>query len=65
MTALKDRVSTNQDSTATTQRVLVVDDENSISELIATSLKFVGFDVRTAANGAQALQIASWWQLIH
>ncbi len=58
MTALKDRVSTNQDSTATTQRVLVVDDENSISELIATSLKFVGFDVRTAANGAQALQIA-------
>jgi two-component system OmpR family response regulator len=58
MTALKDRVSTDQDSTATTQRVLVVDDENSISELIATSLKFVGFDVRTAATGAQALQIA-------
>jgi two-component system OmpR family response regulator len=58
MTAVKDRVSNNQDTTATTQRVLVVDDENSISELIATSLKFVGFDVRTAANGAQALQIA-------
>ena len=58
MTALKDRVSNNQESTATTQRVLVVDDENSISELIATSLKFVGFDVRTAATGAQALQIA-------
>ena len=58
MTAVKERVSTNQDTTATTQRVLVVDDENSISELIATSLKFVGFDVRTAATGAQALQIA-------
>jgi len=58
MTALKERVSTNQDTAATTQRVLVVDDENSISELIATSLKFVGFDVRTAATGAQALQIA-------
>jgi len=58
MTAVKDRVSNNQDTTASTQRVLVVDDENSISELIATSLKFVGFDVRTAANGAQALQIA-------
>ena len=40
------------------QRILVVDDESSISELIATSLKFVGFDVRTAATGAQALQIA-------
>jgi len=58
MTALKDRVSSNQESTVNTQRVLVVDDENSISELIATSLKFVGFDVRTAATGAQALQIA-------
>jgi two-component system OmpR family response regulator len=58
MTAVKERVSTNQDTAATTQRVLVVDDENSISELIATSLKFVGFDVRTAATGAQALQIA-------
>jgi two-component system OmpR family response regulator len=58
MTAVKDRVSNAQDTTASTQRILVVDDENSISELIATSLKFVGFDVRTAATGAQALQIA-------
>jgi len=40
------------------QRVLVVDDEASISDLIATSLKFVGFDVRTAATGSQALSIA-------
>ena len=40
------------------QRILVVDDESSISDLISTSLRFVGFDVRTAANGAQALQIA-------
>jgi len=62
MTALKERVE-SQVSTAdainqNTQRILVVDDENSISELIATSLKFVGFDVRTASSGAQALQIA-------
>jgi two-component system OmpR family response regulator len=40
------------------QRILVVDDELSISDLIATSLKFVGFDVRTAATGSQALTIA-------
>jgi two-component system OmpR family response regulator len=40
------------------QRILVVDDETSISDLIATSLKFVGFDVRTAATGSQALTIA-------
>ena len=62
MTALKERVekaSSNADGlNHNTQRILVVDDENSISELIATSLKFVGFDVRTAASGAQALQIA-------
>ena len=62
MTALKERVekaSSNADGlNQNTQRILVVDDENSISELIATSLKFVGFDVRTAASGAQALQIA-------
>ena len=58
MTTLKERVSSNQEVNQSTQRILVVDDENSISELIATSLKFVGFDVRTAASGAQALQIA-------
>jgi two-component system OmpR family response regulator len=58
MTALKERVSNTDQQDQATQRILVVDDENSISELIATSLKFVGFDVRTAASGAQALQIA-------
>ena len=41
-----------------TQRILVVDDESSISELIATSLKFVGFEVRTAATGSEALRVA-------
>jgi two-component system OmpR family response regulator len=58
MSALKERVSNTDQQDQATQRILVVDDENSISELIATSLKFVGFDVRTASSGAQALQIA-------
>jgi len=62
MTVLKERVesqiSNSDQLSQNTQRILVVDDENSISELIATSLKFVGFDVRTASSGAQALQIA-------
>lgn len=40
------------------QRILVVDDESSISDLISTSLHFVGFDVRTASNGSQALLVA-------
>ena len=42
----------------TGQRILVVDDEPSISDLISTSLRFVGFEVRTAATGSQALAVA-------
>jgi two-component system OmpR family response regulator len=58
-TATLDRESTMApESDLVTQRVLVVDDEKSISELITTSLRFVGFDVRTAATGAEALQVA-------
>jgi len=59
--ALKERVpAVNNENSgeSETQRILVVDDESSISELIATSLRFVGFDVRTAATGSQALSIA-------
>ena len=43
---------------STGQRILVVDDETSISDLISTSLRFVGFEVRTAATGSQALAAA-------
>ena len=53
----KEPAMTNENEVAT-QRVLVVDDEKSISELITTSLRFVGFDVRTAATGAEALRVA-------
>ena len=42
----------------TNYRILVVDDESSISDLISTSLRFVGFDVRTAATGSEALTVA-------
>ena len=47
-----------KDEEVKVQRVLVVDDEKSISELITTSLRFVGFEVRTAATGAEALRVA-------
>jgi two-component system OmpR family response regulator len=43
---------------STGQRILVVDDEASISDLISTSLRFVGFEVRTAATGSEALSVA-------
>ena len=43
MTTLKEKPQMADAGEVTTQRILVVDDENSISELIATSLRFVGF----------------------
>jgi two-component system OmpR family response regulator len=39
----------------TAHRVLVVDDEPNIAELVATALRYEGFDVRTAGDGAGAL----------
>ena len=39
-------------------RLLVVDDEPNIVELLSASLRYSGFDVATAANGQQALQTA-------
>lgn len=38
-------------------KVLVVDDETNIRDLLSTSLRFAGFEVQTAANGAQALTL--------
>ena len=43
-------------NTKTTEaKLLVVDDEPNILELLATSLRFAGFEVVTAANGRDAL----------
>ena len=39
-------------------RLLVVEDEPNIRELLATSLRYAGFDVATAASGAEALRVA-------
>ncbi|MDR2255226.1 MAG: response regulator transcription factor [Arthrobacter sp.] len=36
-------------------KLLVVDDEPNIRELLSTSLRFAGFDVTAAANGREAL----------
>jgi two-component system OmpR family response regulator len=38
--------------------LLVVDDEPNIRDLLATSLKFAGFTVITAANGRDAIRLA-------
>ncbi|NGX06319.1 response regulator transcription factor [Mycobacteroides franklinii] len=42
----------------TPAKVLVVDDESNIVELLSVSLKFQGFDVYTADSGAAALDLA-------
>jgi two-component system OmpR family response regulator len=39
-------------------RVLVVDDEASLSELLSMALRYEGWDVRTAADGGTAVRIA-------
>jgi len=43
-------------------RVLVVDDETSIADLLTTGLRFVGFDVRTANSGLEALTLVRDWR---
>jgi two-component system, OmpR family, response regulator len=43
----------------TAQRVLVVDDEPNILEVVTMALRFQGFDVETAATGREALAAVS------
>lgn len=43
-------------------KVLVVDDEANISDLLKVSLKFQGFDVETADSGQAALDIVDEYQ---
>lgn len=44
-------------ATETPTKVLVVEDDNNILELLKVSLKYQGFDVETASDGAAALDI--------
>jgi two-component system OmpR family response regulator len=41
-----------------TQQILVVDDEPSIVDAVATALRYEGFDVRVAGTGRSALALA-------
>jgi two-component system OmpR family response regulator len=40
-------------------RVLVVDDEANITDLVATALRYEGYDVQVASTGRQALKAAA------
>ena len=46
-------------SDASSTRILVVDDEPSITDLVATVLRYEGFEVRTAPTGRKALTAAT------
>lgn len=38
-------------------RILVVDDENEIRDMLSRHFRFIGYEVNTAANGQEALEI--------
>ena len=51
--------------TKDTRRIMVVDDDPDIREALADILKDKGFDVATAANGAEALDLLASGPLPH
>ena len=46
----------------TEARLLVVDDEPNIVELLSASLRYAGFDVATAKSGTEAVRVAEEFQ---
>ena len=42
-----------------TERILVVDDEPNITDLVATALRYEGFEVAVAGNGSEAIREAA------
>jgi two-component system OmpR family response regulator len=47
------------DASTATRRILVVDDEPSITELLSTALRYLGYQVTTASTGMAALDAAA------
>jgi two-component system, OmpR family, response regulator len=59
MTTLTDRFAAGDSASERRGRVLVVDDESSITDLLSTALRYMGYEVATAKNGMTALEQAS------
>jgi len=57
--SLRSATMTSMPAATDTQRVLVVDDEENIADVIAMALRFQGFTVETAGTGADALAAVS------
>jgi two-component system, OmpR family, response regulator len=45
------------DMTFTNKRVLVVDDEDAITELVSSAARFAGFEVATASSGLESIDL--------
>ncbi len=45
-----------------TSRVLVVDDSDAVRELLVVNLELEGFEVRSAGDGEQCVEIAQSWR---
>ena len=43
-------------------RVLIVDDEPSIVQVIADEMAFEGFEAKSASDGPAAMQLAAAWR---
>src|SRR3954467_9917734 len=52
----------SQDAPEPEARLLVVDDEPNIVELLSASLRYAGFDVATARSGTEAMRLAQEFQ---
>ena len=52
-------VTTNGPTNGNAQRILVVDDEPSIVDAVATALRYEGFEVDEATNGRDALELVT------
>jgi two-component system OmpR family response regulator len=52
------RPDSDQSGRAAEARLLVVEDDANIVELLAASLRFAGFEVQTATDGQQAMKLA-------
>ncbi|MGN6473606.1 MAG: response regulator transcription factor [Mycobacteriales bacterium] len=55
-------MASDADASPAEARLLVVDDEPNIVELLSASLRFAGFDVATASDGQQALKVVDSFQ---
>src|SRR5579859_4652497 len=62
-TAVPGRGAGTQHADGTAVRVLVVDDEPSLAELLSSVLRYEGWSVRTAGTGADAVRTAREFQI--